>query len=49
MKAFILWVPPTMIGLWGVYQIQLNHQNWGGPLKWCWNHLPFKNLSDPKI
>ena len=48
-KAPILWVPPIMIGLWGVYQIQLNHQNWGGPLTWCWNHLPFKNLSDPKI
>ena len=49
MKAFVLWVPPIMIGLWGVYQIQLSHQNWRGPLTWCWEHLPFKNLSDPEI
>ena len=49
MKAVILWVPPIMIGLWGVYQIQLSHQNWRGPLTWCWEHLPFKNLSDPEI
>ena len=49
MKAAILWVPPIMIGLWGVYQIQLSHQNWRGPLTWCWEHLPFKNLSDPEI
>ena len=49
MKAVILWVPPIMIGLWGVYQIQLSHQNWRGPLIWCWEHLPFKNLSDPEI
>ena len=49
MKAFVLWVPPIMIGLWGLYQIQLSHQNWSGPLTWCWEHLPFKNLSDPEI
>ena len=48
MKAVVLWIPPILIGLWGVYQIQLNHQNWRGPLIWCWDHLPFKNLSDPK-
>ncbi|MGB1833403.1 MAG: LptF/LptG family permease [bacterium] len=48
MKAFVLWIPPILIGLWGVYQIQLNHQNWRGPLMWCWDHLPFKNLSDSK-
>ena len=48
MKAFFLWIPPILIGLWGVYQIQLNHQNWRGPLVWCWDHLPFKNLSDLK-
>ena len=49
MKAFVLWVPPIMIGLWGVYQIQSSHQNWRGPLTWCWKHLSFKNLSDPEI
>lgn len=48
MKAVVLWIPPILIGLWGVYQIQLNHQNWRGPLMWCWDHLPFKNLSDSK-
>ena len=48
MKAVVLWIPPILIGLWGVYQIQLNHQNWKGPLMWCWDHLPFKNLSDSK-
>ncbi len=48
MRAVVLWIPPILIGLWGVYQIQLNHQNWRGPLIWCWDHLPFKNLSDPK-
>ena len=48
MKAVVLWIPPILIGLWGVYQIQLNHQNWRGPLLWCWDHLPFKNLSDSK-
>ena len=48
MKAVVLWVPPILIGLWGVYQIQLSHQNWRGPLEWCWDHLPFKNLSSPK-
>jgi len=47
-SAVVLWVPPILIGLWGVYQIQLNHQNWRGPLEWCWDHLPFKTLSDPK-
>ena len=48
MKAVVLWIPPILIGLWGVYQIQLNHQNWRGPLLWCWDHLPFKNLIDSK-
>ena len=48
MKAVVLWIPPILIGLWGVYQIQLNHQNWRGPLMWCWDHQPFKNLSDSK-
>ena len=48
MKAVVLWIPPILIGLWGVYQIQLNHQNWRGPLMWCWDHLPLKNLSDSK-
>ena len=48
MKAVVLWIPPILIGIWGVYQIQLNHQNWRGPLMWCWDHLPFKNLSDSK-
>ena len=48
MKAVFLWIPPILIGLWGVYQIQLNHQNWRGPLLWCWDLLPFKNLSDSK-
>ena len=48
MKAVVLWIPPILIGLWGVYQIQLNHQNWRGPPLWCWDHLPFKNLSDSK-
>ena len=48
MKAVVLWIPPILIGLWGVYQIQVNHQNWRGPLRWCWDHLPFKNLSDSK-
>ena len=48
MKAVVLWIPPILIGLWGVYQIQLNHQNSRGPLLWCWDHLPFKNLSDSK-
>ncbi len=48
MKAVVLWIPPILIGLWGVYQIQLSHQNWRGPLMWCWDHLPFKNLSDSK-
>ena len=48
MNAVVLWIPPILIGLWGVYQIQLNHQNWRGPLVWCWDHLPFKNLSDLK-
>ena len=48
MKAVVLWIPPILIGLWGVYQIHLNHQNWRGPLMWCWDHLPFKNLSDSK-
>ena len=48
MKAVVLWIPPILIGLWGVYQIQLNHQNWRGPLIWCWDHLPFKKLSNPK-
>ncbi len=48
MKAVFLWIPPILIGLWGVYQIQLSHQNWRGPLMWCWDHLPFKNLSDSK-
>ena len=48
MKAVVLWIPPILIGLWGVYQIQLNHQNWRGPLMWCWDHLPFKKLSDSK-
>ncbi len=48
MKAVVLWIPPISIGLWGVYQIQLNHRNWRGPLMWCWDHLPFKNLSDSK-
>ena len=48
MKAVVLWIPPILIGLWGVYQIQLNHQNWRGPLMWCWDDVPFKNLSDSK-
>ena len=48
MNAVVLWIPPILIGLWGVYQIQLNHRNWRGPLRWCWDHLHFKNMSDSK-
>jgi lipopolysaccharide export system permease protein len=38
----VLWVPPILIGFWGLYQIETSHQNWRGPFAWCWNHLHLK-------
>lgn len=45
-RAEILWMPPIVISLWGLYQLQRLQHNWLGPLEWILGHWQWRRLKE---